>query len=113
MTAPDVTIANKFIDAVEATDLEAATAFEPTDFWCHICVFSSNWESGMHIHITKKHANIEQVDGNETLIDDDWEEDTKYTETSHYWRTGRLGTVYQAFIDANNIIDNSNLPEDV
>ena len=63
--------------------------------------------------MTKKHANIEQVDGNETLMDDDLEEDTKYTETSHYWRTGRLGTVYQAFIDANNIIENSNLPEDV
>ena len=63
--------------------------------------------------MTKKHANIEQVDENESLMDDDLEEDTKYPETSHYWRTGRLGTVYQAFIDANNIIENSNLPEDV
>ena len=49
-----------------------------------ICDFPNNWESRLHIHMTKKHANIEQVDGNETLIDDDWEEDTKYTETSHY-----------------------------
>ena len=78
-TAPDVTIGNKFKDAVEATDLEAATAFEPAeiDFSCHICDFSSNWESGMHIHMTKKHANIEQVDGNETM-DDDLEEDAQY-----------------------------------
>ena len=54
---------------------------------------------------------MEQVDGNETLTDDDLE-DAKYSETSHYWRTGRLGTAYQAFIDANAIIEKSNLPED-
>ena len=63
--------------------------------------------------MTKKHANNEQVDGNETIVDDDLEEDAKYTETSHYWRTGRLGRVYQAFIDANYMIEKSNLPEDV
>ena len=82
-----------------------------TDLKCLICDFSSNWESGLHIHMTKKHANMEQVDGNETLTDDDLE-DAKYSETSHYWRTGRLGTAYQAFIDANAIIEKSNLPED-
>ena len=119
--ASDVTIGNKFKDAVEATDLEAGTAFEPADemtkeaeidFSCHICDFSSNWESGLHIHMTKKHANIEQVDGNETL-DDDLEEDAQYKETSHYWKTGRLGTSYQAFIDANDCIEKSNLPEEI
>ena len=66
----------------------------------------------MHIHMTKKHANIEPVDGNETF-DDDLEEDAQYKETSHYWKTGRLGTSYQAFIDANDCIEKSNLPEEI
>ena len=65
----------------------------------------------MHIHVTKKHAHIEQVDG--TILDDDLEEDAQYSETRNYWKTGRLGTAYQAFIDANDIIEKSNLPEDV
>ena len=56
-----------------------------TDFTCLICYFSSNWESGL------------QVDEDETLMDDDLEEDTKYPETSHYWRTGRLGCKKRCF----------------
>ena len=56
--------------------------------------------------MTKKHANIEQVDGNDTVLED---EDDKYTETEHYWKTGRLGTIYQTFLDVNKIIDSSNL----
>ena len=81
------------------------------DFQCLICDFSSSWECGLHIHMTKNHVNIEQVDG--TILDDDLEEDAQYSETSNYWKTGRLGTAYQAFIDANDIIEKSNLPEGV
>ena len=83
------------------------------NFPCIICDFVSNWESGLLIHMTKKHLTMEQVDGNVTLKEDDLLEDDKYLETCHYWKTGRLGSVFQAFMDANEIIDSSNFPEEL
>ena len=82
------------------------TAEKAQNFPCPICDFVSSWANGLQIHMTKKHANIEQVDGNDTVLED---EDDKYTETEHYWKTGRLGTIYQTFLDVNKIIDSSNL----
>ena len=35
----------------------------------------------------------------------------KYENTSHYWKTGHLGTVYQRFLDANEVIDGLDAPE--
>ena len=83
------------------------------NFPCLICDFASNWGNGLLIHMTRKHTNIEQFDGNGTFLDDDLKDDEKYSETRRYWETGRLGSAYQAFIDANHIIEKSNLPEDV
>ena len=31
----------------------------------------------------------------------------------YYWKTGRLGTVFQTFFDVNQIIDSSNLSEEM
>ena len=62
--------------------------------------------------MTRKHLNIEQIDGNDTFVSEDLEEDDKYSGTCHYWKTGRLSTVYQTFLDANAIIDHSNLTEE-
>ena len=59
----------------------------------------------------KKHGNIQQVDGDDT-INEDMEEDKKYLETSRYWKTGKLGTIFQTFLDVNAIIDGSNLSEE-
>ena len=58
-----------------------------TTFPCLMCDFVSNWENGLQIHLTRKHANIEQIDGNTTIV-----RDQKYLWTSNYWKTG---TVYQ------------------
>lgn len=63
--------------------------------------------------MTKKHLIVEQIDGNATLVDDDSEEDDKFLDTCHYWKTGRLGTAFQTFIDVNQIIDSSNLSEEI
>ena len=79
------------------------------DFSCNICDFKSNWANGLQIHMTKMHANIEQVDGNGTVLE---EEDEKYSETEHYWKNGKLGTIYQTYLDVNYLIERSNLPED-
>ena len=83
-----------------------------TDFSCLICDFESNWKNGLKIHIARKHDNIEQMDGNNSLNIDEVDEDQKYSETHHYWKTGKLGTIFQSYLDANEIVDKSNLEEE-
>ena len=51
---------------------------------------------------------IEQLDG-QAEID---EIDQKYENTEHYWRKGRLGVTYITFLDANSIIEHSELSEE-
>ena len=36
--------------------------------------------------------------------------DEKYERSEHYWKTGRIGIAYHVFLDANRIIDESNIP---
>ena len=56
--------------------------------------------------MSRKHCNVEQLDG---MTDtSELENDEKYENTEHYWKTGRLGTFYQFFIDANDVLDNCN-----
>ena len=45
------------------------------------------------------------MDGNDDTID---VVDDKYSDTLHYWKTGRLGTIFQTFLDVNDVIDKSN-----
>ena len=61
--------------------------------------------------MARKHCNLAQIDGNDTFTMNEIE-DEKYAETLHYWKTGRLGTVFQCFLNANEIIENSNLETD-
>ena len=112
--ASDVTAAGKAGEASEVSAEEAVqdtfdqSAEQARDiFPCLICEFVSNWESGLLIHMSKKHSMIEQLDGNAALPEDD-----NFADTAHYWKTGRLGTAFQTFLDANSIIDNSNFPEE-
>ena len=84
-----------------------------TDFKCEICDFSSNWKNGLEIHMSRKHSFIEQLDGNCSLSDEDKDDDHKYLETLQYWKSGKLSSVYQTYLDANEIIDESNFEEDV
>ena len=87
---------------------EAEKAPEP--FECEFCDFKSKWKNGLKIHIARKHSNIKQLDGitdeNESILDD------KYSGTKHYWERGKLGSAYQTFLDANYLIENSDLSED-
>ena len=59
--------------------------------------------------MTRKHNTIEQIDGNSTFDGEETQDDKQYSGTQYYWKTGRLGTVFQSFLDANEIIENSNL----
>ena len=64
--------------------------------------------------MARKHCNIEQIDGNNTIgSDDNDDDDDKFEGTLNYWKTGRLGSVFQCFLDANNIIESINLSPDV
>ena len=67
-------------EAVQDTSDQSAVQAK-NDFPCLICDFVSNWESGLLIHMSKKHSMMEQVYGNVTLISDDLVEDDKYADT--------------------------------
>ena len=80
-------------------------------FPCVICDFKSNWANGLSIHMTRKHPNLEQLDGSNSVMED-LDVDEKYHSTKHYWEKGKLGKVYQTFLDANDIIESSDLNEE-
>ena len=46
-----------------------------TGFSCLMCDFTSNWENGLKIHMTRKHCNIEQIDGNISVVSDEVDDD--------------------------------------
>ena len=98
---------------VEDANVKAAEKAK-TDFPCLICDFGSTWKNGLEIHRARKHSIIDQTDGNDSVAnDDETDEDKKYSGTNHYWMFGRLGTVYQSFLDANEIIEKSNLENEI
>ena len=53
--------APKNLSKSENGKIEAERA--PTEFVCEICDFVSNWKTGLSIHLSRKHGNIEQLDG--------------------------------------------------
>ena len=59
------------------------------------------------MHLARKHSKLDQLDGSSEIEDSD--ADDKYEDTKHYW----LGSVYQVFIAANDIVYDSDMPEDV
>ena len=76
------------------------------EFRCQLCDFVSKWNNGLSIHIAKKHGKIEQLDGHSDVCDDE-----NYFRTRNYWSTGYLGTVYQTYLDALDLIKKSDLNE--
>ena len=61
------------------------------------------------LHMGRKHNTIEQIDGStdmETL-----ELDEMYDRSKHYWERGKIGIAYHVFLDANSIIDVSDIPD--
>ena len=58
-------------------------------FDCEICDFKSNRESGLKIHMSKKHATIEQLDGNTEEVLQELDSDCD-DQIEHYLRTGEI-----------------------
>ena len=94
----------------ETNEHETENAEQADGFHCLLCDFRSNWANGLEIHMTKKHQKIKQLDGSNSA-EEDLDEDEKYSNTKKYWENGKLGTIFQDFIDANYIIENSELQE--
>ena len=68
--ATTVTIAEKVREAgiVPREEVDANEALrnmnaeqEPEDFACDICDFRSKWRNDLEIHMTRKHATLEQI----------------------------------------------------
>ena len=91
--------AREHVNENQTINEESTTA--EVDFYCELCDFTSNWENGVRIHMARKHSQIEQLDG----FSEDISEDNKYSDTEKYWKTGILTTVFQSFLDANEIVD--------
>ena len=79
-----------------------------TEFLCELCDFKSNWSNGLNIHMSRKHSKLEQLDG---TVDESSEDET-YRRMKHYLKKGWLGSAYQTFIDANDVIEGSDLNEE-
>ena len=84
-----------------------------SEFSCNLCEFRSKWENGIKIHMARKHSRIEQLDGNTSVNDASEEDDEKYKYVKHYLHTGWLGGAYQTFLDAMDIINESDLNEEL
>ena len=39
---------------------------------CRICDFVSNWKNGPDTNLTRKHSNMEQMDGNDSKVEEDF-----------------------------------------
>ena len=84
-----------------------------SEFFCDLCEFKSKWQNGVDIHMARKHSRIEQLDGNSSVNDASEEDDEKYKYVKHYLHTGWLGGAYQTFLDAMDIINESDLNEEL
>ena len=74
---------------------------------CDLCDFKSKWKNGVKIHKTRIHRNMEQLDGSNDLKEE--EEDFKYLATCRYWEEGEIGTGFQTYLDAVDIIGESDI----
>ena len=83
--------------------VEARNSFE-----CPICDFVSNWDNGLKVHMARMHSKIDQLDGH-----CDHSDDEKYAGSQHYWKKGWLGGAFQSFIDASEVLEECDLPDDI
>ena len=81
VVAEEVATDTKEKNAAEATSIEKVAQ----DFRCEICDFKSNRATGLQVHMSRKHATIEQLDGN-TLLPCDVSE--KAEEVEHFLQYG-------------------------
>ena len=57
--------------------------------------------------MSKKHDKIEQLDGFYDTVDG--QDNNAYEGSTHYWKTGWLGSAYQSYLDAMEVLNKSDL----
>ena len=77
-----------FDDSSKSIAEQANKEAKPDVFKCELCNFSSVWKNELLVHVARKHKNKREL-----------ENDEKYENTEHYWKNGRLGTVYQFYFE--------------
>ena len=100
---------NEELENIEKDEIVQSAEKLNEHFECPICDFTSKWENGLNVHMSRKHSKMDQLDG----FSDIDNHDKKYDDTMHYWKTGWLGTMYHSFLTANDIIDSSEMSEDL
>ena len=72
---------------------------------CDLCEFVTSRKTGLDIHTSKKHKEIEQLDGNSS--------DSEVIYAESYWERDYMGPEYQTYLNAIENIDNSNFSREV
>ena len=103
--------ASEVDDQTEKSEEDTSADQAGGTFSCDICDFKSNWANGLSVHITRKHPRMEQLDGTNS-ISDDLDDDDKYSKTVQYWKEGKIGTIFQTFLDVLDVIESSDLTEE-
>ena len=65
--------------------------------------FKTNWENAVKVHMIKKHSKKGYVKQEEV--------DEEFDFTQQYWKTGKLTTCFQTYLDLNKDIENSDLKD--
>ena len=107
----EVNLTEEVLKSSEQVTKNISTEKVGDTFNCMLCDFESTWKNGLEVHLSRKHKDIEQLDGG-GCYDNVIIEDEKYTDTENYWKTGKLSTTFQSFLDANEIIEKSELTEE-
>ena len=89
-------VQNDLTEKAEDDEISTSTVQAGGKFACDICDFVSNWTNGLSVHMTRKHQQIDQLDGANSFIDN-LDNDDKYWKTVQYWEQGKVGTVFQNF----------------
>ena len=75
---------------VEDSEKKETEQVSNSEHECELCDFSSNRKSGLSVHMARKHALIEQLDGSVDLNKDSRDVDHD-EEIEQYLKTGKLG----------------------
>ena len=73
-------------------------------FSCDLCEFETSRKASLSIHMSKKHKEIDQLDGNNSDVEDTYSEE--------YWEKDNMGQTYKRYLDVIESINDSNLSKE-
>ena len=70
-------------------------------FSCDLCEFETSRKASLTMNLSKKHKEIEQLDGSNSDVED--------TDTEEYWERDNMGQRCKRYLDVIKDINDSNL----